>query len=84
MKRYPEVNKKQEDGFEGDGVTRDIASSTECTGMIPTPPLTDEEVDNYNDIFSVTQQNADNAKSDIITLQAEKRSIVKGDKKHKQ
>jgi len=84
MKRYTEVNKKQENDFEDDGVIRDIASSTECTGMIPTPPLTDEEVDNYNDIFSVTQQSAHNAKSNIIISQAEKRSTVISDKKHQQ
>lgn len=36
----------------------DVVSSTECTGMIATPPLNDEQVDGYLDIFHVPQQKA--------------------------
>ena len=36
----------------------DIVSATECTGMIQTPPLTEEEVYGYLDIFHVPQQRA--------------------------
>ncbi|RPF43342.1 hypothetical protein EDD70_2305 [Hydrogenoanaerobacterium saccharovorans] len=30
-----------------------IASATECTGLIPTPPLSDEEAESYTDIYSI-------------------------------
>ncbi len=33
-----------------------IESQTECTGMIPTPPTDDVQMDGYNDIYSVPQQ----------------------------
>jgi hypothetical protein len=33
-----------------------IGSQTECTGMIPTPPLDDAQLDGYHDIYSVPQQ----------------------------
>jgi len=45
MKRHPEVYKKQENSFEDDYATLDIASTTDCTGMIPTPPLNEYEVE---------------------------------------
>ncbi len=53
-KHAPELD---EDNF----VSLDIASSTECTGMIPGPPLDDAEVDAYAEIYSVPQQKAYNA-----------------------
>jgi|GEM_PF-1629417 len=80
MKRYPEVYKKQEHSFEDDYATLDIASTTDCTGMIPTPPLTEGEAQNYADIYSVPQQSAENAKNADTTSQQRKRSSVKGDK----
>jgi hypothetical protein len=43
-------------------VSLDIASTTECTGMIPGPPLDDAQVDAYSEIYSVPQQKAYNAK----------------------
>ncbi|MGE5494385.1 MAG: hypothetical protein ACM3S4_03665 [Burkholderiales bacterium] len=33
-----------------------IGSQTECTGMVPTPPLDDAQVDGYHDIHSIPQQ----------------------------
>jgi hypothetical protein len=42
--------------WENDYSPRNIASTTDCTGMMYKPPLTDEEVENYEDIYSVTQQ----------------------------
>ncbi len=30
-----------------------IASATECTGLIPTPPLSDDEVESYGDIYRI-------------------------------
>lgn len=80
MKKYPEVHKKQEHSFEDDYATLDIASTTDCTGMIPTPPLTEYEVDNYADIYTVPQQSAVNAKNAKTTSEQTQRSSVKGDK----
>ncbi len=33
--------------------TDTVASSTECTGLIPAPPLSDEEAESYTDIYSI-------------------------------
>jgi hypothetical protein len=41
---------------------QNIYSQTDCTGMIPTPPLDDAQVDGYHDIYSVPQQNATGAR----------------------
>ena len=78
MKRFPEVFKKQQDDFEDSYSSLDIASITECTGMIPTPPLNEFEAENYGDLYSVPQQDAYNAKKADNTAQQEKRSSVKG------
>ena len=32
---------------------KSVASSTDCTGLIPTPPITDEEADSYTDLHDV-------------------------------
>ena len=32
-----------------------VASSTECTGLIQTPPSNDEEAESYTDIYSIPQ-----------------------------
>ena len=40
-----------EDGWELD----DVVSSTECTGLIPTPPASDGDADSYADIYSVAE-----------------------------
>lgn len=77
MKRYPEVYKKQEHSFEEDYATLDIASTTECTGMIPTPPLSEEEVENYADIYSMPQKSAFNAKKANTPSQQKNVSSVK-------
>lgn len=39
-----------------------VESQTECTGMIPTPPIDDVQQDGYHDIYSVPQQCATGAK----------------------
>ena len=39
----------------------DIASYTEMTGAVPTPPLNDAQAENYADIVSMPQQCADHA-----------------------
>ncbi len=63
MKKYPEVYKKQTHSFEEDYATLDIASATDCTGMVPRPPLNDVEAENFADILSMPQQSAGNAKA---------------------
>ena len=30
-----------------------VASATECTGLMPTPPATSQEVDSYSEIYDV-------------------------------
>lgn len=32
---------------------RNVASSTDCTGLIPSPPINDEESDSYTDLNSI-------------------------------
>lgn len=45
-----------------DALCFNLASTTETTGMIPTPPLTDAEVEGYESLFYRPQQEADNAR----------------------
>lgn len=49
-----------------DYVSLDISSATECTGMVPTPPLTDAEVEGYSDVYSVPQKKAAQTDADGI------------------
>ncbi len=77
MKRFPEVYKKQEGSFEDSYTSLDVASTMDCTGMIPTPPLTEEEAENYGDLYSVPQQNAYNAQNLKTTSRQEKMSSIK-------
>lgn len=35
--------------------TDNVASATECTGLIPTPPITKEEAESYTEIYSIPQ-----------------------------
>lgn len=41
--------------------TQNITSQTDCTGMIPAPPLDDAQLDGYHDIFSIQQQKSTGA-----------------------
>jgi hypothetical protein len=52
-----------------------VLSTTECTGMIPTPPLSDEQVDGYLDLFHVPQQKAESAMKADTPEEQEKRSM---------
>ncbi|MDD4796196.1 MAG: hypothetical protein PHO66_00310 [Eubacteriales bacterium] len=36
-----------------------VASTTESTGLIPTPPASDDASDSYSDIYDITQQQID-------------------------
>lgn len=60
---------------------KNIASVSDYTGTIPTPPLTDEEVEGYSDIYFVPQQKAENAKKADSPKQQELRSSTKGNTK---
>lgn len=42
---------KDEDSFDYD-VTK-TNSATDCTGLIPTPPQSDEEFDSYMDVYEI-------------------------------
>lgn len=32
-----------------------VASATECTGLMPTPPISEDEVESYTDLYSIPQ-----------------------------
>ena len=59
MKRKFESPREE---IDDDYTSLDIASSTECTGMVPSPPLDEAEVEGYADIYSVPQKQAENAR----------------------
>ena len=42
--------------FAEDGIFMDIVSATEVTGMVSTPPLTDDEAEGYQGLFNMPQQ----------------------------
>ncbi|MGI5849105.1 MAG: hypothetical protein ACOX8Q_03405 [Christensenellales bacterium] len=64
----------QKHEIKDDYVALDIMSNTECTGMIPTPPLSSDDVDGYSEIYSVTQQEAINAQKADTAKQQKRRS----------
>ena len=35
-----------------------VASATECTGLIPTPPLSESEAEAYTDIYTIPTRKA--------------------------
>lgn len=70
----PEVN--QYDFYAG----LNIGSQTECTGMIPTPPMNEAQQDGYHDIYSVPQQCATGAQKREDASEQKKKSSIKGKK----
>lgn len=65
--------------WDDDYVSLDIASSTECTGMMYKPPITDDEVEGYSDIYSVPQQTDINGQqTNTPRKQAKISSVRKG------
>ena len=46
---------KKEDSYADDVLNKidSVASATECTGLMPTPPETEEEAESYNEIYVV-------------------------------
>ncbi len=57
-----------------------IGSQTECTGMIPTPPTNEVQLDGYHDIYSVPQQCSTGAQKKDGAKEQKKKSSVKGKK----
>lgn len=49
---------------EDDYTSLDVSSATECTGAVPTPPLTEAEVDGLASVYSVPQRKATQADED--------------------
>lgn len=35
-----------------------VTSSTDCTGLMPTPALSDDEVDSYNEIYTIPKKDS--------------------------
>lgn len=35
--------------------SENVASATECTGLIPTPPISEEEAESYTKIYNIPQ-----------------------------
>jgi hypothetical protein len=56
---------------------RNIASTTDCTGMMYKPPMTEEEAENYEDIYSVPQQMDINAQKTETPRQQQRISSVR-------
>lgn len=49
-KKKDEYNVDFKDAFDSQ---RNVASSTDCTGLIPSPPINDEESNSYTDLNSI-------------------------------
>lgn len=57
QKKETKVSKKHLNNIpQDDDASLSIVSSTECTGMLYKPPLTDENAKGYTDIYHVQQQ----------------------------
>lgn len=56
--------KSEEDYLEKYYTSPDISSATECTGMVPAPPLTEAEVEGYADVYAAPQKKATQAAAD--------------------
>jgi hypothetical protein len=59
--------------FADDRFTMGIVSATEVTGMVPTPPLDEDEADGYGDLFPVRQERASAAQRADSPDEQEKR-----------
>ena len=58
---------------------KNIASTTDCTGMMYKPPVSDEEAEAYEDIYSVPQQTDINGQiTNTPRQQAKISSVRKG------
>ncbi len=43
--------------FDVNNRTDNVASATECTGLMPIPPEDDDESESYNQIYIIPKQN---------------------------
>lgn len=77
MTRNPDNHLEHENDIEDDYMSLDIVSSTECTGMFYKPPINDEEVEGYTDIYHVPQQKDINAQKAETPEKQEKISSVR-------
>jgi hypothetical protein len=57
-----------------------IGSQTECTGMIPTPPMNEVQQEGYHDIYSVPQQCSVGAREKKDAKEQKRKSSVRGEK----
>lgn len=62
MSKKRRRNRETDAQYAEDGISMDVVSSTEMTGMVPTPPLDDSEVEGYRSLFPVRQQAATDAR----------------------
>jgi hypothetical protein len=74
MNEKDQPDKGLDSQYWDDMIAIDVASMTECTGMIPTPPLTDDEVNGYSGIFHMPQQKAETAQKADSPAEQEKNS----------
>jgi len=65
--------------WEEDYAPRNVASTTDCTGMMYKPPVTEEETEAYGDIYSMPQQTDINGqRTSTPRKQAKISSVRKG------
>jgi len=65
--------------WDNDYSPRNIASTTDCTGMMYKPPMTEDEAENYGDIYSMPQQTDTGAqRTDTPRQQQSVSSVRKG------
>ena len=60
---------------------RNIASTTDCTGMMYKPPVTEDEAEGYEDIYPVPQQTDVNAQQTGTARRQEQISSVRKGRK---
>lgn len=72
MDKKPKYDKEHDELYLEDAF--DIVSATECTGMIARPPMNDDEVEGYMDIFHRPQQTNMPAQKAETPEEQEKRS----------
>jgi hypothetical protein len=59
MDKNPDRKRQDDSEYWNDMIGQNgVFSTTECTGMIARPPLSEEEVNGYLDLFHMPQQKA--------------------------
>jgi hypothetical protein len=67
MKNDGKIRDRHNIDWDADYSPRNIASATDCTGMMYRPPVSDEEAENYGDIYGVPQQTDTAAQQGVAT-----------------